>query len=389
MPKQTLPQIEINRLRHGEVEAVCSQLTLPLRTEYVLTANGSDPVALDHWLHDQVLAAEAYPMGRFIFADGPYYKSLGNMFSKEEGSLLRLREDVRPGGCVFAMQVVALKGVPLAPLRQQGRNIGVIYEDDDARYCRLSGVIPLDLTASREAQTRAVLEMLDWILKTNDFSFTDTVRTWFYLDHLLDWYKEFNEVRTNFFTEHGVFEKLVPASTGIGLSNPWGAALTCDLLAVQPKTDKVCIAAVPSPLQESALKYASSFSRAVEIQMPTHVSLLISGTASIDSEGITQFEGDHARQIERTLQVVAALLESRGMTWGDVTRGIAYFVDMADRESFDAQCKHLKIPPFPLALAHADICRHDLLFELEVDAVKVPSGGTASVPSAGFGKGEE
>lgn len=357
--------------RSGTVESVQSLLVLPTRAEHVITACGANAVTLEEVLHDEMMAGDSRPISRFVFAGSRYYETLGKAFLQEDGCLLRLKETACEGPEMCAVQATAISGASLLPLRQQGRNIGVVYEDDDARYCRLSGVIPLDLTASREGQTRAVLEMLDWMLATNGFGFTDTVRTWFYLDRLLEWYKEFNEVRTAFFEERGVFNTRVPASTGIGATNPWGAALMCDLLAIQPKTPDVCIEAVASPLQDSAIKYASSFSRAVEVRMPSHRSLLISGTASIDNEGATQFEGNASRQIERTLQVVTALLRSRGMAWGDVIRGIAYFVDMADRPVFDAICRSSGIPAFSLAKVHADICRHDLLFEIEVDAVQV------------------
>jgi hypothetical protein len=31
----------------------------------------------------------------------------------------------------------------------------------------------------------------------------------------------------------------------------------------------------------------------------------------------------------------------------------------------------LGIPRFPLAVSHADVCRNDLVFEIEVDAVQI------------------
>jgi len=49
--------------------------------------------------------------------------------------------------------------------------------------------------------------------------FSHVARTWLYLDNLLDWYDDFNVVRTSFFRKHDVFRGLVPASTGIGGSN--------------------------------------------------------------------------------------------------------------------------------------------------------------------------
>ena len=38
---------------------------------------------------------------------------------------------------------------------------------------------------------------------------------------------------------------------------------------------------------------------------------------------------------------------------------------------YDAYCVAHHIPAFPLAISHADVCRHDLLFEIEIDAAVV------------------
>lgn len=143
-----------------------------------------------------------------------------------------------------------------------------------------------------------------------------------------------------------------------------------DVLAVQPKTDQLKIQVIPSPLQNPALNYKSSFSRAVELVYPTHKSVLISGTASIDPAGKTVYQDNPEKQISLTLDVVKAILVSRGMGWGDLFRGIAYFKDMDYLPLYRAIAAELGIPRFPLAVSHADVCRHDLLFEIEVDAVQ-------------------
>jgi enamine deaminase RidA (YjgF/YER057c/UK114 family) len=212
---------------------------------------------------------------------------------------------------------------------------------------------------------------MDAALQSAGFRFTDTVRTWIYLDRLLDWYDDFNTVRTACFNETGIFDCMVPASTGIGASNPYGAAIMMDVLAVQPKDKQLAIREVISPLQNPALDYKSSFSRAVEMAYPSHKNLLISGTASIDPDGKTVHLNDPEKQIRLTLDVVFAILESRGMGWNDLFRGIAYFKDMDFKPIYDKIAGELGIPRFPLAISHADVCRHDLLFEIEVDAVKL------------------
>ena len=61
---------------------------------------------------------------------------------------------------------------------------------------------------------------------------------------------------------------------------------------------------------------------------------------------------------------------TRDMGWNDLFRVIAYFKDMADRLLLEKYCKEHDIPKFPLAIAHTDICRSDLLFEIEVDAMQ-------------------
>jgi enamine deaminase RidA (YjgF/YER057c/UK114 family) len=164
---------------------------------------------------------------------------------------------------------------------------------------------------------------------------------------------------------------MVPASTGIGAGNQFGAAIMMDVLAVKPKNDQLIIQDVISPLQNPALDYKSSFSRAVEMKYPTHKNLLISGTASIDPHGATIHLDDPEKQIRLTMEVVLAILKSRDMGWEDLFRGIAYFKDMDYLPIYRKVATELGIKNFPLAISHADVCRHDLLFEIEVDAVKI------------------
>ncbi|MDD5483464.1 MAG: hypothetical protein PHP98_07420 [Kiritimatiellae bacterium] len=264
-----------------------------------------------------------------------------------------------------------IAGTEAKPVKMNGREMVLIYEDEDARYCRLRCFHPENPDTGAGEQARAVFTAMKAALEKNGFAFTDTVRTWFTLDNLLEWYPDFNRVRTKFFSENGIFAGLVPASTGIGGANKYGAALVADLLAVRPKTSRVTIKALPSPMQPPAANYKSSFSRAVEMGFATHRILLISGTASIAPDGQSAHAGDAARQIALTMRVVQALLRSRRMAWNDLFRGIAYFKDMAARPLFDRYCRKHGLPAFSLAVAQRDICRRELLFEIELDAVKI------------------
>lgn len=309
-------------------------------------------------------------LSQFVFAGNQRYPEFMREAGNANWPVVWLQGDACQDGDMYSMQAVAISGLPLTPVKCHGRDVGFTYEDEHAQYCRLRGIIPQDLGASRIDQTRSAFETIHAALRANGFEFTDIVRTWIYLDQLLDWYGDFNKVRTQYFDETGIFDKMVPASTGIGAANPFGSAITLDVLAVKPKTDQLKIQEITSPLQNSAQKYKSSFARAVEMAYPTHKNVLISGTASIDAAGKSVFIDDSEKQIRLTLDVVKAILESRGMGWGDLFRGIAYFKNMKDLPLFRAIAAELGIPRFPLAVSHADICRHDLLFEIEVDAVQ-------------------
>ncbi len=241
----------------------------------------------------------------------------------------------------------------------------------DAATLSRGGLLPADTTGSRADQLRSVLSGMESALGEAGMDFRHVVRTWFHLDHILDWYGEFNAVRTAFFRERGVFGGVVPASTGVGIANAKGAALVGGFLAVKPVTGRARVEAVASPLQCPALDYESSFSRAVEVEIPGRRHLLVSGTASIAPGGASAFQGDVDGQIRLTMDVVAAILESRGLAWNDTVRAVAYFVDLENAPRLDAHLRSRGLLGLPIEPVEATICREDLLFELELEAVRL------------------
>lgn len=280
-----------------------------------------------------------------------------------------LRGDPCNGRSPAASQAIVISRTPVHSIKVDDRLVGMVYEDDDAVYCQLGGVLPNDINASRKEQARQFFENMEIALAQAGMEFHHTVRTWLYLDQLLDWYDDFNVVRTQFFRERGVFERLIPASTGIGASNRNGMALLGDALAIKPKTDRIQIFPVPSPLQCPAVDYKSSFSRAVEVDTPDYRELYVSGTASIAPDGRSVHIDDIERQVQLTMEVVDAILVSRSMNWVNATRAIAYFKDMKYLAAFQNYCANNGISDLPVACLHADVCRHELLFEIEVETV--------------------
>jgi enamine deaminase RidA (YjgF/YER057c/UK114 family) len=275
------------------------------------------------------------------------------------------RSDSALGG----LHIWAVSGAPVEPVWLEGKIAGACFEDDSARYLRLGGIAPDSTDEPKETQARHTFLSLEKGLEAAGMTFANVVRTWFFIEDIDAWYAAFNQTRDEFFSEAGVFTHLVPASTGIGGVNPGGSALVGGLLAVQAKDPHFACHVVPSPLQGSPLDYGSSFSRAVEIASPGHRRLFVSGTASIASNGHTTFLDDVSGQIDKTWEVVEAILGSRGMGWKDVSRAIAYFKHPGDEGFFE---RHMSEQGeiFPVLFLHADVCRPDLLFELEVDAIR-------------------
>jgi len=347
--------VDVAVVRH----ASCSEHWLRLAPDLPCTA----PDAMRY-----VLDRNATPVRQNVFASGRppgNYELNGDSPSWPIARLCGLNGG---GPGLGGTQVMAVTGCPAMPIRLDGDIAGYGYDDAHARYCWLTGIGPADRSASRAEQARSVFERIEGALADVGMGFEHVVRTWFFNDRILDWYDDFNRVRTEFLRERGIFDGLVPASTGVGMPNALGSALVADVVAVRPGDDTVLIETVVSPLQCSAEDYGSSFSRAVELTTPHHRRLFVSGTASIEPGGRTAHAGNVAAQIDRTATVIHAILESRGMDWEHVTRSTAFFRRAVDTPRLGEWCRVHGVPHLHVVGTESFICRDDLLFELEVDA---------------------
>lgn len=274
------------------------------------------------------------------------------------------------GNGLGGVHIRAVRDVEVTPLVLDGTVVGSVINGPYAAECLVAGIHATDTTAPAAAQARVTFESIEQALSLAGMDFGNVARTWLFLDDILAWYDDFNVVRTTFFNERGVFDGLVPASTGIGGGNPAGAAMVAGCYAIRSKSPEVSVQAVPSPLQCPALDYGSSFSRAVEVEMPDIRRLFISGTASISPDGKTRHVGDVDAQAELTSEVVGAVLHSRDMNWHDVTRATAYVRFPRDAGVVETFRLASGRPNLPVIVTHNTICRDELLVELEVDAVK-------------------
>lgn len=271
------------------------------------------------------------------------------------------------GKPVASIQLYAFTG-EVERLEWQGRVVGSVFYEGGARQCVVGGLMHSEKTLPAAEQTRQTLATLQAVLAQAGFELADTVRTWFFLENILQWYDDFNRARAQIYSGVKFRTGSLPASTGVGAKNPAGSALALAAWAFQPLAASASAEEIASPLQCPAPAYGSSFSRAMEISSERRRRLFISGTASIAPGGKTLWLGDVRRQMELSMEVVEAILQSRGFAFADLTRATAYFRDAADAGIFSEWLTTNGLQKMPLVYAQCDICRNDLLFELEAEA---------------------
>jgi len=352
------------------------------RHEFTLTLeprSGEDLVDLFRRLHLALKESDAKILKLMIY--GPVRmavtatEAMQRVFGEVNWPLTWVEGLPCHSACIAGIQAFAVKGGEVTRLTLGARVVGSVFEDGDARWCWLGGLGPGQNVGTRIEQTQRTLDQLQAALAQAHFSIGDLVRTWFFLDGLLEWYDDFNEVRARVYSPTKFRIGSFPASTGVAGRNPAGTALTLGAWAMQPLTTQAKVEEVSSPLQCPACAYGSRFSRAVEIQSGGIRRLLVSGTASIDPNGQTAHLDDVGAQIRLSMQVVEAILESRRLSFADVTRATAYFKSPTDTAAFAEWCDRRELRNLPVVNTGCDICRPDLLFEVELDAVQdVPHG---------------
>ena len=146
-------------------------------------------------------------------------------------------------------------------------------------------------------------------------------------------------------------------------------------------------AAIAGPIEKRAVtNYAclneayayakpSSFSRGMRIDLDGVAILLISGTASIDEDGVSVHVGDFRAQLRRTYWNISKLLEAEGATWKDIVRTTCYLRDIErDYEAFNEErtafFAEQDLDPLPASTGiQAILCRPELLIEIEAIAM--------------------
>lgn len=229
-------------------------------------------------------------------------------------------------------------------------------------------------------------------LALRGFDYDQTIRTWLYLGDITgpegdtQRYKELNRARTDFYRDRRFCRGLVPdnwqspiypASTGIGTE---GRNLVLSLIAFETSRHDIRLLPLENPVQTAACDYelrygpqSPKFARAMGVVGPKYTATFISGTASITNSE-TRHLNDVERQTHQTLDNIEALIAPAnyerygfagcGSTLDDLAIVRVYIKRQEDYPSVRAICE-ARLGEVPTVYAVADVCRPDLLVEIE------------------------
>lgn len=295
-------------------------------------------------------------------------------------------------------RLVAIEAHGLAPgerpfqIERISRHV-VVTRYEETAWCHCGGVTTGGANGSLHAGAIRAFGQMATLLDSAGFQYSQVVRTWLYLGDIVGpevaqpRYQELNRARAEFYSGvpfpeagsngAGPGKRFYPASTGIGAA---GDGVTMSCIALVGRTDEVRVVALENPNQTPAFEYdgryglrSPTFSRAVAVATAGAVTLFVSGTASITGAE-SRHAGDVSRQTHQTLDNIAALVDGAnlarhgltpcGATLGDLAQLRVYLKRADDYDTVRAICRE-QVGELPVVYAVADICRPELLVEIE------------------------
>jgi enamine deaminase RidA (YjgF/YER057c/UK114 family) len=293
-------------------------------------------------------------------------------------------------GARLALEALAIRGASAQVERFGPHALAVSF--DRVRWVYCAGVESTNVKRGAHALALEALEGLAAVLFKAGTGFEHVVRTWFYLGRITaregetQRYKELNRARTDFYqnlsfcrslSEPMIPQGLYPASTGIGMA---GMGLVASCLSVQTNRRDACLVALENPQQTPAYAYprhhspkSPKFSRGMALVLGDQAITWVSGTASIvNSE--SQHGGDIRKQTEQAIDNIARLVSAENFSFHGVSGLGASLRDLTKirvyvkRQQDFTICKSICdscFGPVPAIYARADICRPELLVEIE------------------------
>jgi len=272
----------------------------------------------------------------------------------------------------------------------------VITRHSGVSWIHCGQIVPKTSATGVYDRSLDAFQQMSQMLARADVRFDQVIRTWLYLGDIVgpegetQRYKELNRARTDFFrdlrfaaarTPDGFDPVVYPASTGIGTD---GSDVVMSCIALDTERDDIVGTPLENPLQTSAFDYSTQygprspkFARAMALSCGPFATIFVSGTASI-TESETRYVDDVEGQTRQTLDNIEALIAEKNLArhgmpgLGATLDGLAlarvYIKRQEDYAKTRAVCE-ARLGELPTVYAVADVCRPELLVEIEGIAV--------------------
>ena len=296
-------------------------------------------------------------------------------------------------GLTLEVHEVALEETEHIHYKKSGDTRYITVESPQAKRLFVGGVQGDVSGNSFQQQAEEVFTKLGTLMRQEQLPLESIVRQWNYIERITDTetsgrqrYQIFNDARSRFYRQ-STWENGYPAATGIG-TQAGGVLVGLDAVYPAGKGSETKIIRVDNPLQVAAHRYSQQvlignkdsllaekttpkFERAKAISYGDKAMVYISGTAAIRGEESLR-EADIARQTIMTCEnieylISAANLRQSGMPAQEdaaLSHLRIYLKHPHDRPAVEQILKE-RYGPLPIIYMEADICRDELLIEME------------------------
>jgi enamine deaminase RidA (YjgF/YER057c/UK114 family) len=285
----------------------------------------------------------------------------------------------------FAIQVYAIECDACAQIKEQNGICYGLIESPDEKMLFVEAIVASDFSAKVGQQSKEVFAQFDLLLSAYGFEVSDIVRQWNYIGNIVSHkegkqnYQAFNDARSDYYAKGG-WRNGYPAATGIGATEGiivGGIAFKrVDGRGIYPIDNPLQVAAhayskrVLIDNDKNAIKSTPKFERAKLIEGACGVCCFVSGTAAIRGEECVETDSAKEQAI-KTIENIEYLvskenLERFGCRPYDLKYAFLHiFIKRAEDYAEVRSVVEEAYPQVPAIYSLADICRDELLVEIE------------------------
>ena len=269
----------------------------------------------------------------------------------------------------------------------------LVLESGKAKEIWAAGVSSYLYPDDTKRAAEEAFNLMVGLLENENMSLDNLVRQWNYIGNILtvneDFqnYQIFNEVRNDYYSRYRKIHGY-PAATGVGMKH---GGVILDFCALESDRS-MKIRPVENPNQVNAYEYGQQvlkgvidkrkqvkhppqFERALLLADENNASLHISGTASIMGQE-TIGKGDVSKQTIVTIENIKKLTEperlsrlvSGSVSYREKISLLRVYIKNQDDFKLVRDICDDRFPQIPAVYIEADICRDDLLMEIEAEA---------------------